>query len=63
MVAAFAVTPSSSICGVCIPTACRPEARGIVPAPRFFHSRNQANRRSATAWSLKAGLWDSLKSG
>lgn len=63
MVAAFAVTPSSSICGVCIPTACRSEARGIVPAARFFHNRNQANRQSATAWSLKAGLWDSLKSG
>ncbi|XP_037419231.1 serotonin N-acetyltransferase 1, chloroplastic-like [Triticum dicoccoides] len=63
MVAAFAVTPSSSICGVCVPTACRPEARGIVPAPRFFHNRNQANTRSAAAWSLKAGLWDSLKSG
>ncbi|KAE8767812.1 putative acetyltransferase NSI [Hordeum vulgare] len=63
MVAAFAVTPSSSICGVCIPTACRSEARGIVPAARFLRNRSQANRRSAVAWSLKAGLWDSLKSG
>ncbi|XP_047095307.1 serotonin N-acetyltransferase 1, chloroplastic-like [Lolium rigidum] len=61
--AAFAVTPSSSICGVCIPTACRLDARDGVPAPRFLHSRKQAKRRSSTAWSLRAGLWDSLKSG
>ncbi|KQK05726.1 hypothetical protein BRADI_2g22150v3 [Brachypodium distachyon] len=63
MVAGFTVTPSSSICRVCIPTACRLEARGKVPAPRFLHNRKQAKRRSATAWPLKAGLWDSLKSG
>ncbi|KAK1697389.1 hypothetical protein QYE76_014086 [Lolium multiflorum] len=61
--AAFTVTPSSSICGVCIPTACRLDARDGVPAPRFLHSRKQAKRRSSTSWSLRAGLWDSLKSG
>lgn len=61
--AAFAVTPSSSICGVCIPTACRLDARDGVPAPRFLHSRKQVKRQSSTAWSLRAGLWDSLKSG
>uniref|UniRef100_A0ACD5T9V4 Uncharacterized protein n=2 Tax=Avena sativa TaxID=4498 RepID=A0ACD5T9V4_AVESA len=61
--AAFAVTPSSSICGVRIPTACRLEACDGVRAPRFLHNRKQAKRQSSTSWSLRAGLWDSLKSG
>ncbi|XP_062179947.1 serotonin N-acetyltransferase 1, chloroplastic [Phragmites australis] len=59
----FAAAPSSSICGVCIPKACRLEARSTVPASRFLRNRMQEKRRAAAAWSLKAGLWDSLKSG
>ncbi|KXG22227.1 serotonin N-acetyltransferase 1, chloroplastic [Sorghum bicolor] len=52
---AFAAAPSSSICGVRIPTA--------VSAPRFLRNRVAAKTRSTSAWSLKAGLWDSLRSG
>lgn len=63
MTPASAVTPSYSICGVCIPTASRLEARSEVLTPRLLHNRTPAKRRAAAAWSLKAGLWDSLRSG
>ncbi|OEL32775.1 putative acetyltransferase NSI [Dichanthelium oligosanthes] len=83
MAPAFAAAPSSSVCGVRIPKACRLEAQSTVPTPRFLRNRvagtipalqriirsdnglmvdNDKTRRSA-AWSLKAGLWDSLRSG
>ncbi|KAG8068304.1 hypothetical protein GUJ93_ZPchr0005g15318 [Zizania palustris] len=59
------VSPSSSICGVCVPTPtvrCL-EARSRVPARRLLHSQAQGKKRVAATWSLKAGLWDSLRSG
>ncbi|KAL6620430.1 hypothetical protein ACP70R_035569 [Stipagrostis hirtigluma subsp. patula] len=63
MAPALAAAPSSSICGACIPTACRFEARSTVPAPRFLRNRPRAEGRATAAWPLKAGLWDSLRSG
>uniref|UniRef100_A0A452ZCW6 Uncharacterized protein n=1 Tax=Aegilops tauschii subsp. strangulata TaxID=200361 RepID=A0A452ZCW6_AEGTS len=35
----------------------------LISTCKANHVLIAANRRSATAWSLKAGLWDSLKSG
>uniref|UniRef100_A0A0A9B1T3 Uncharacterized protein n=1 Tax=Arundo donax TaxID=35708 RepID=A0A0A9B1T3_ARUDO len=60
MAPGFAATHSSSICAGCIPSACHFEA---VPTPRFLRNRMQAKRRAAASWPLKAGLWDSLRSG
>uniref|UniRef100_A0A804Q312 aralkylamine N-acetyltransferase n=1 Tax=Zea mays TaxID=4577 RepID=A0A804Q312_MAIZE len=60
---AFAAAPSSSICGVRIPTVRRFEAQSTVSTPRFMRNRVAAKTRSTSAWSLKAGLWDSLRSG
>lgn len=60
---AFAAAPSSSICGVRIPTVRRFEAQSTVSTPRFLRNRVAAKTRSTSAWSLKAGLWDSLRSG
>ncbi|RCV17223.1 hypothetical protein SETIT_3G202500v2 [Setaria italica] len=63
MAPAFAAAPSSSICGVRIPKACHFEAQSTVPKPRFLRNRVAAKTRSDATWSLKAGLWDSLRSG
>ncbi|KAF0925351.1 hypothetical protein E2562_016609 [Oryza meyeriana var. granulata] len=61
---AVVVTPSSFRCGACVPTAaCRLEARGKVPARRLLDDQAQGKKRVAATWSLKAGLWDSLRSG
>ncbi|KAG2626778.1 serotonin N-acetyltransferase 1, chloroplastic-like isoform X1 [Panicum virgatum] len=63
MAPGFAAAPSSSVCGVHIPTACRFEAQSTVPTPRFLRNRVAAKTRSSAVWPLKAGLWDSLRSG
>ncbi|BAS94579.1 Os05g0481000 [Oryza sativa Japonica Group] len=60
--ASAVVTPSSFRC---VPTAsCGLGARGKAPAPRrLLHDHAQGKKRAAATWSLKAGLWDSLRSG
>ncbi|TVU19979.1 hypothetical protein EJB05_36164 [Eragrostis curvula] len=63
MAPTFAAAPSSSVCGACVPAACHFEGRSTVAAARFLRNRVEAKRRSAAAWPLKAGLWDSLRSG
>ncbi|KAK3138458.1 hypothetical protein QOZ80_5AG0369180 [Eleusine coracana subsp. coracana] len=63
MAPAFAAAPSSSVCGACVPAARHFEARSMVAASRFLRNRVEGKRQSAAAWPLKAGLWDSLRSG
>ncbi|KAK3135264.1 hypothetical protein QOZ80_5BG0416800 [Eleusine coracana subsp. coracana] len=63
MAPAFAAAASSSVCGACVPAACHFEARSMVAASRFLRNRVEGKRQSAAAWPLKAGLWDSLRSG
>uniref|UniRef100_A0A0E0L3W1 aralkylamine N-acetyltransferase n=1 Tax=Oryza punctata TaxID=4537 RepID=A0A0E0L3W1_ORYPU len=58
------VTPSSFRCGARVPTAsCGLGARGKAPARRLLHDLAQGKKGAAATWSLKAGLWDSLRSG
>uniref|UniRef100_A0A0D9WHS2 aralkylamine N-acetyltransferase n=1 Tax=Leersia perrieri TaxID=77586 RepID=A0A0D9WHS2_9ORYZ len=60
---AVTLTPASAFrCGGV--AACRWVSRSNVPACRLLHHHQaQGKKRAAPTWSLKAGLWDSLRSG